>query len=91
MDIVCKGQYYGIIAVVVLESYLSKGISLSTRNINYLAAESFKTSCSVDMLYELTDTALIVESFRLDIVLVALIRKYYLYACVKESLLAETL
>ena len=43
------------------------------------------------MLYELADTALIVESFRLDILAVALIREDYLYACVEESLLAETL
>ena len=45
----------------------------------------------MDVLYELTDTALIVKGLADDIVAVALIREDYLYACVEESLLTETL
>ena len=56
---------------------------MSSRNIDNIAAEGFESSCGVDMLYELTDTALIVEGLAEDIGAVALVREYYLYACIE--------
>ena len=90
MDIICERVDSLVIAGIVLKCYLSEGIALSAGNVDNIAAQWCQISCGVYMLHELSDTALIVESFALYLVLVTLIREDYLYASVKESLFTQS-
>ena len=91
MDIVCKGQYKIIIGIVILQSNLCEGIALHAVYIDDLIGQRLNASCLVDMLYKLSDTALIVEGFSYRIILITLVLKNDLYTCIKESLFSESL
>ena len=90
MDIVSKRQYKVIIGVIILQSYLRKGVSLHAVYIDDLFGQRLNTSCLVNMLYKLSDTALIVESFTYRVILITLVLKDYLYTRIQECLLSES-
>ena len=91
MDIICKGQNKIIIGIVILQSNLCESIALHAVYIDDLIGQRLNTPCLVDMLYKLSDTALIVKNFTYRVIFITLVLKDYLYTRIQECLLSESL
>ena len=88
VDVIRKGHDTLVVAVIVLQCNFRKGIIQSSRNIDNFS-DCFITSDTVDMLHKLTNTALIVQNFRLHFLRISGIRNYNPDSGIQESLFSH--